>query len=81
VIYPRGIVAMANGGPDTGGSQFFMVYGDSTLPPNYTAFGVMDEAGLATLDAIVAGGITPGQNGPEDGAPTIPVTIEKAEVA
>jgi peptidyl-prolyl cis-trans isomerase B (cyclophilin B) len=80
-IYPRGAIAMANGGPNTGGSQFFLVYGDSTLPPNYTVFGTVDEAGLATLDAIAAGGITPGANGAEDGSPTIPVTIQKAEVA
>lgn len=77
-IYPRGALAMANGGPNTGGSQFFMVYGDSTLPPNYTVFGTVDAPGLTVLDKIAAGGITPGQGGPEDGAPTLPVTIESA---
>lgn len=81
VIYQRGLVAMANAGPETGGSQFFLVYGDSTLPANYTVFGTMDTAGLATLDAIAAGGITPGENGPQDGAPTTPVTIQTAAVA
>jgi peptidyl-prolyl cis-trans isomerase B (cyclophilin B) len=80
-IYQRGVVAMANAGPDTGGSQFFLVYGDSTLPPNYTVFGTMDQAGLTVLDQIAAGGITPGQNGAEDGAPVTPVTIQTATVA
>ena len=78
VTYPRGAIAMANGGPETGGSQFFLVYGDSTLAPSYTLFGTVDAPGLTVLDKIAAGGITPGQNGPEDGAPAQPVTINQA---
>ena len=42
VVYPRGTVAMANAGPGTNGSQFFMVYRDSLLPPNYTVFGTIN---------------------------------------
>jgi peptidyl-prolyl cis-trans isomerase B (cyclophilin B) len=80
VIYPRGALAMANAGPNSGGSQFFMVYGDSTLAPNYTVFGTIDAPGLTVIDQIAAGGITPGQNGPEDGTPKTPVTIETAAV-
>jgi peptidyl-prolyl cis-trans isomerase B (cyclophilin B) len=80
VPYPKGTLAMANSGPDTNGSQFFMVYGDSKLPPNYTVFGSIDPSGLATLDKIAAAGITPGQNGPQDGAPKNPVTVETATV-
>jgi peptidyl-prolyl cis-trans isomerase B (cyclophilin B) len=80
VIYPRGALAMANAGPNTGGSQFFLVYGDSTLAPNYTVFGSVEAAGLTVIDKVAAGGITPGQNGPEDGSPKLPVTIESAVV-
>jgi peptidyl-prolyl cis-trans isomerase B (cyclophilin B) len=76
-LYERGMLAMANAGPNTGGSQFFIVYGDSTLPPNYTVFGEVSEAGLKVVDKIAKGGITAG-NSPEDGAPKLPVNIETA---
>ena len=64
--YPRGTLAMANAGPDTNGSQFFIVYRDSMLPPTYTVFGTVDETGLATVDKIAAAGIT---GDPDDGKP------------
>jgi len=73
VSYPRGTLAMANAGPNTNGSQFFLVYQDSQLPPNYTAFGTVDATGLATLDKIAKDGIDGG--GP-DGKPKTPVTIK-----
>jgi peptidyl-prolyl cis-trans isomerase B (cyclophilin B) len=81
VVYPRGTVAMANTGqPDSGGSQFFLVYADSTLPPSYTAFGTIDQEGLTTLDAIAAAG-TDNSNGTGDGAPVTPVTIQTATIS
>jgi peptidyl-prolyl cis-trans isomerase B (cyclophilin B) len=79
-LYERGMLAMANAGPNSGGSQFFIVYGDSTLPPNYTVFGEVSEAGLKVVDKVAKGGITAG-NSPDDGAPKLPVTIETATAA
>ena len=79
VIYPRGVLAMANtGAPNSGGSQFFMVYGDSTLPANYTVFGTIEAPGLTVLDKVAAGGVEGGQ---QDGAPHVPVNIQTATVA
>ena len=76
-LYARGVLAMANAGPDTNGSQFFLVYGDSALRPNYTIFGTVDQAGLATLDRIAAGGIEPTADDPApvDGAPALATTL------
>ncbi|AWT53915.1 peptidylprolyl isomerase [Mycolicibacterium smegmatis] len=73
VVYPRGTVAMANAGPGTNGSQFFLVYQDSQLPPNYTVFGKIDDTGLATLDKIAAGGV---EGGGPDGKPALDVELK-----
>nr|WP_194946066.1 peptidylprolyl isomerase [Mycolicibacterium malmesburyense]CRL75081.1 peptidyl-prolyl cis-trans isomerase [Mycolicibacterium malmesburyense] len=73
VTYPRGTLAMANAGPNTNGSQFFLVYQDSKLPPNYTVFGRVDDTGLATLDKIAQGGVA---GGGQDGAPATPVMVK-----
>ncbi|MFF9377528.1 peptidylprolyl isomerase [Streptomyces griseoluteus] len=76
--YPAGTVAMANiGQPHTGGSQFFLVYKDSPLPPSYTPFGTIDKAGLKVLDKIAKAGENTGQG---DGAPNATVVIDKATV-
>lgn len=72
VLYPRGTLAMANAGPGTNGSQFFMVYKDSQLPPQYTVFGTIQPDGLTTLDKIAKAGVA---GGGEDGAPASEVTI------
>ncbi|SDD08645.1 peptidyl-prolyl cis-trans isomerase B (cyclophilin B) [Geodermatophilus telluris] len=74
--YPRGTVAMANSGQGLDGSQFFLVWGDSLLPPDYTVVGTVDDAGLAVLDQVAANGndgsLDPSPGG---GAPTVPVTL------
>ena len=75
--YGAGVLAMANAGPDTNGSQFFIVYGDSELPPAYTVFGQIDEASLAVVKAIADKGTDGG--GP-DGAPKETVSIESVSV-
>ena len=73
VTYPRGTLVMANKGSGTNGSQFFLVYKDSMLPPNYTVFGKIDDTGLATLDKIAAAGTADG--GP-DGKPKLDVQVK-----
>ncbi|KUH66798.1 cyclophilin [Mycolicibacterium novocastrense] len=73
VRYPRGTLAMANAGVGTNGSQFFLVYEDSQLPPTYTVFGTIDQTGLATLDKIAAEGVA---DGSEDGEPVADVVVE-----
>jgi peptidyl-prolyl cis-trans isomerase B (cyclophilin B) len=77
VIYPRGTLAMANAGANTNGSQFFLAYKDSLLPPNYTLFGTVDATGLATLDKIAAAGTSDGST---DGAPKADVVITSARL-
>ena len=72
--YPRGTVAMANAGPNTNGSQFFLVYEDSPLPPSYTPFGTI-VSGFDVLEKIAAAG-SDGSNGAGDGKPNLPVQIK-----
>lgn len=75
-LYGPGLLVMANGGPDTNGSQFFLVYNRSAIPPRYTVLGRMDAAGLKVLKKIAQAGVgKPGPDGPTDGAPKQPVTI------
>jgi peptidyl-prolyl cis-trans isomerase B (cyclophilin B) len=72
--YPRGTVAMANSGrPRTNGSQFFLVYDDTSLPPNYTIWGQIT-SGLEILEYIAAGGV---RGGGTDGAPLRNLVIEE----
>ncbi|MBX9920499.1 MAG: peptidylprolyl isomerase [Mycolicibacterium frederiksbergense] len=77
VLYPRGTLAMANAGAGTNGSQFFLVYKDSQLPPNYTVFGTIDETGLATLDKIAGAGV---EGGGQDGPPATKVQVKTIQL-
>ncbi len=72
--YPAGTVAMANAGPGTGSSQFFIVYKDTTLGPNYTIWGKV-VSGLDVVTKVAAAGV---QGGGADGKPVQPIVITKA---
>ena len=72
--YPAGVLAMANAGPDTNGSQFFFVYGDTRLSPNYTVFGTLDDAGIQTIsDRAFQGHDASNPDG--TGRPNLPTVI------
>jgi cyclophilin family peptidyl-prolyl cis-trans isomerase len=80
--YPRGTIAMANSGaPGSTGSQFFLVFTDAQLPPDYTIVGTVDEAGLQVLDEIAAAGNDGSMEpSPGGGKPNVPVVIESMTV-
>jgi cyclophilin family peptidyl-prolyl cis-trans isomerase len=71
--YLRGTLAMANAGPDTNGSQFFIMHADYPLPPNYTIFGKLTD-GEDVLDAIAMA-----PTGAED-RPMRPVSINRITI-
>ena len=79
VTYKAGTVAMANAGPGTNGSQFFLVYKDSPLAPKFTPFGTITK-GLDVLQAIAAQG-SDNANGTGDGKPKETVTITSVSIA
>ncbi len=74
--YPQGTVAMANAGPNTNGSQFFLVYKNTTLAPSYTPFGRI-VSGLSVIQKVAAAGTT---NGSGDGKPKDKVVIESVTI-
>ncbi|MEU3013222.1 peptidylprolyl isomerase [Nocardia asteroides] len=76
-VYPAGTVAMANAGPGTNGSQFFLVYRDTQLPPNYTPFGTVT-AGMDALTTVANAGVA---GGGADGTPVADVVFDAVTVA
>ncbi len=80
--YKRGTLAMANAGPNTNGSQFFIMHADYPLPKNYVIFGQIDErdeASLATLDAIAATPVGLNSSG-EKSKPLEAVTLQSVTI-
>ncbi len=77
--YLRGTVAMANAGPNTNGSQFFIMHSDVPLPKNYVIFGQVTE-GLDTVDKIANGPVKFGPSG-EKSSPLVPITITSVEIS
>jgi cyclophilin family peptidyl-prolyl cis-trans isomerase len=76
--YRRGIVAMANSGPNTNGSQFFVMHQDYPLPPSYVIFARVT-AGMDVVDTIADTPTTRGPGG-EDSQPTTPPVIKKVTI-
>ena len=74
--YPAGTVAMANSGPGTNGSQFFLVFADTTLGANYTIWGTITE-GLDIVKAIAKAGV---KGGGADGPPKQTIAIIRVTV-
>jgi peptidyl-prolyl cis-trans isomerase B (cyclophilin B) len=75
--YGKGTLAMANAGPGTNGSQFFIVFGDSELPPNYTVFGKIT-SGMDIIESVAKAGVKSGSQG--DGPPKKAVTIQDVTI-
>ena len=77
--YVKGILAMANAGPNPNGSQFFIVHGaDVGLPPNYTIFGNVT-GGMDVVDNIATSPVTTGRSG-EPSTPTTALQINDVEI-
>lgn len=81
-IYPKGSVAMAQGGdPPTIGSQFFICFQDTQLPPEYTLVGTIT-SGLETIETVAAGGNDASfEPSPGGGAPLLPISLTTVTVA
>jgi cyclophilin family peptidyl-prolyl cis-trans isomerase len=77
--YKRGILAMANYGPNTNGSQFFIMHRDYPLPPNYVIFGRVTK-GMDVVDALADTPTVMGPDG-EDSKPATPQVIRKVTIS
>jgi len=75
--YNRGVIAMANAGPNTNGSQFFIMHKDYPLPKNYVIFGKV-VAGIDVVDKIAESPTV--QDGAENSTPVTPVKVTKVTI-
>lgn len=76
--YTKGTVAMANAGPNTNGSQFFIMHADYPLPPNYVIFGKVSK-GIEVVDAIATAPVTSSFSG-ERSQPVTPVVVQSVKI-
>jgi len=76
--YKRGAVAMANSGPNTNGSQFFIMHKDYDLPKNYVVFGQVS-GGMDVVDKIAEAEVTMSSS-MEKSKPVSPVTVQSVEI-
>ena len=80
--YTRGTIAMANSGPNTNGSQFFIMHATTPLPKQYVIYGAIDSsdsASLATLDAIANAPVIDNGMG-EDSKPVTPTVLQSISI-
>lgn len=76
--YTRGTIAMANAGPDTNGSQFFIMHKDAPLPKDYTIFGKVTE-GIEVVDKIAEAPVEESDSG-EASKPVNPSKVLSVEI-
>ncbi|MFH0749456.1 MAG: peptidylprolyl isomerase [Candidatus Gottesmanbacteria bacterium] len=76
--YSRGTVAMANAGPNTNGSQFFIMHADYPLPKNYVIFGKVT-SGIEVVDTIATAGTKPGGEGSTPIDPVVVLSVKIVE--
>lgn len=78
--YTRGTIAMANAGPNTNGSQFFIMHADYPLPKNYVIFGRVT-SGMDTVDKIANAPVAPNRYSGEPSTPINPVKVLSVTVS
>ena len=77
--YTRGTVAMANSGPNTNGSQFFIMHADVPLPLDYVIFGKVVK-GIEVVDKIASAQVVSNGFDPQPSKPVKPVVINSVEI-